>query len=226
MNALLVIDCAFSDAMLGLRINGRMEHRSFGPQRSHALRLVSEVEALLKHTGIKAEAIGRVGIGQGPGSFTGLRVALATGNGIATALGAELVGFSTFDALPVFEGSVLHAFDARKGVVYCGLREGAQWLHEPAPRPLDEAMAISAQATHLYGDASQRYPELIQHLKPLQGPFQADPKRALDLSAQAAPNQLVLPTYKEGAQAQILFGTPKLGRALDGDELKTHKAAD
>jgi len=29
----------------------------------------------------------------------------------------------------------------------------------------------------------------------------------------------VLPTYKEGAQAQRLFGTPDLGRALDGDEL-------
>jgi hypothetical protein len=29
----------------------------------------------------------------------------------------------------------------------------------------------------------------------------------------------VLPTYKEGAQAQRLFGTPKLGRALDADDL-------
>jgi N6-L-threonylcarbamoyladenine synthase len=219
MTALLAIDCAFPKALIALSLGERIFSRSFGPQRSHALRMIDELKTLFNETGIEPNDLSRIGVGQGPGSFTGLRVALASGGGLAEASGAELVGFSTFDALPVFEGIIFVAFDARSDVVYCGLREGQRWLVKVMPRPLEEAMTLAARADSFYGNSAARYPQLASGLAAIEAEHHVAPERALSLSAAATFGGLVLPTYKEGAQAQNLFGSPDLGRALDGDEL-------
>jgi tRNA threonylcarbamoyl adenosine modification protein YeaZ len=220
MNATLAIDCAFPQALLALRVGDSLAMRSFGPQRSHALRLLGELELLLTELEVSAKDLGRIGVGQGPGSFTGLRVALATASGLAEATGANLVGFATFDALPIASAPTLYAFDARQGMVYCGLRQGEEWLEPALPRSIDEAQALlKPRAKKFFGTASERYPELAQDLDLLSLPPHADAQRALDLTELARHDKPVLPTYKEGAQAQRLFGTPVLGRPLDGDEI-------
>ena len=219
MNASLAIDCAFPDAVLALSADGRVSSCRFAPQRSHAMRLLPALEGLLADHGVQASQLRRIGDGQGPGSFTGLRVALASAAGLAQASGAELVGFATFDALPLHPELVLYAFDARSGRVYAGLRQGEHWLEPPLPRPIAEARKLAERAALLFGDAAARYPELQQATRHLSGPYCGDPERMLALTAAAQPGKPVLPTYKEGAQAQRLFGTPDLGRPLDGDEV-------
>lgn len=219
MTALLAIDCAFPQALIALRLGERIFSRSFGPQRSHALRMIDELQALFGEAGIVPSELSRIGVGQGPGSFTGLRVALASGGGLAEASGAELVGFSTFEALPVFESIVFIAFDARSDVVYCGLRQSERWLVEVMPRPIEEALVLAARADSFYGNSAARYPQLASGLTVIEAEHHIAPERALDLSAAATFGGLVLPTYKERAQAQKLFGSPNLGRALDGDEM-------
>ena len=219
MNATLAIDCAFPQALVALRVGDALAMRSFGPQRSHALRLIGELDALLQELGISAAALTRIGVGQGPGSFTGLRVALASASGLAEASGAHLVGFATFDALPIADRPTLYAFDARQGMVYCGLRQGEDWLEAPLPRSIDEALGLKPRCECFFGAAALRYPQLIEGLNVIDLPAHADAARALALTEAAPTGKPVLPTYKEGAQAQRLFGTPELGRALDGDEL-------
>lgn len=61
--------------------------------------LMPEVEKLFKQSKISRNEIACVAAGRGPGSFTGVRIALATAKGIATALQIPLIGFNTLEAV-------------------------------------------------------------------------------------------------------------------------------
>ena len=157
MSILLSIDCAFPEAVIAIQVNNKVSWRSFGPQRSHALRIIDELSTLFDEADIQAPVISRIGVGQGPGSFTGLRVALSTATGLAQAYGAELVGFSTFEALPLVTEPTLFAFDARQGMVYAGLRNQSGWIHEPSALSLEDALALKPKAQCILGNAAARY---------------------------------------------------------------------
>lgn len=61
--------------------------------------LLPTIDELLQREGIAREDITCVCVGRGPGSFTGVRIAMATAKGIASGLGAGLVGVSSLDAV-------------------------------------------------------------------------------------------------------------------------------
>lgn len=105
------------EALLGLSEKG-------GPQ--HATALLGEVERAVAAAG-GWERIERIAVGVGPGSFTGLRVGIATARGLARSSGAELVGVGTLEALargagPRPQRPVLAVLDARRGEVFSLLR--------------------------------------------------------------------------------------------------------
>ena len=95
----------------------------------HSPALLPMAERLLAEVGAAAEDIGLVVCSLGPGSFTGIRIGLATALGIGHARGAPVVGASTLDAyaLPwaAHAGAVLPVVDARKGRIYTALYDGA-----------------------------------------------------------------------------------------------------
>lgn len=130
----LALDC--STPFLAIAVvddSGRVLAR-FGEDvgRGHAARAVNELAALVGTLPDGRERVRRVVAGTGPGSYTGVRVALATSAGLARALGAELTGASSFVALAA---GVLAAgeeavvtLDARRGNVYAArcLREAGE----------------------------------------------------------------------------------------------------
>lgn len=61
--------------------------------------LVPKIENLFENSNVSRNEITCVAAGVGPGSFTGVRIALATAKGIASALGVPLIGFNTLDAV-------------------------------------------------------------------------------------------------------------------------------
>ena len=61
--------------------------------------LLPEIDKLLKKTNVSREQITSICVGRGPGSFTGVRIALATAKGIATALEIPLIGINTLEAV-------------------------------------------------------------------------------------------------------------------------------
>jgi tRNA threonylcarbamoyladenosine biosynthesis protein TsaB len=92
---------------------------------NHAAVIVPLIERVLSRNCTTFEQLAGVSISIGPGSFTGLRIGLATAKGLAYESGVSLVGVSTLLAngrraahREAFVGSVL---DARKGEVYCAL---------------------------------------------------------------------------------------------------------
>ncbi len=90
--------------------------------RDHAARIVIELDELFTRARLERGAVDGIGVGVGPGSYTGVRVGLATAKGLARAWGAPLGGASTLAALalagllPGESGTA--ALDARRGNVY------------------------------------------------------------------------------------------------------------
>ena len=92
--------------------------------RASNTRLLPEIDALLARLGVTRDALACVCVGRGPGSFTGVRIAMATAKGIASALRLPLLGVSTTDAVAWgawaagVRGDVAVAADAMRHEVY------------------------------------------------------------------------------------------------------------
>ena len=92
--------------------------------RASNTQLIPHIDELLAEHGIARVDIACVACGRGPGSFTGVRIAMATAKGVASALGVGLVGFSTLDAVAWnawaagVRGRLLVAADAMRKEVY------------------------------------------------------------------------------------------------------------
>ncbi len=70
-----------------------------GERPGHATRLLGLVDGLLVRAGLRFDQLDRIAVGVGPGTFTGLRVGLATARGLAQSLSLELVAVSSLRAL-------------------------------------------------------------------------------------------------------------------------------
>jgi tRNA threonylcarbamoyladenosine biosynthesis protein TsaB len=102
-----------------------------GAHPGHATRLLAMTGELLARAGVGWGAVDRIAVGLGPGTFTGLRVGVATARGLAQSLGSELVGVSSLRALaagamkhgagedrPTPHTGVLAVLDARRGQAF------------------------------------------------------------------------------------------------------------
>jgi tRNA threonylcarbamoyladenosine biosynthesis protein TsaB len=100
----LGFDTATRSTAVGLRLAGGETLQSRddpgpGEHPGHATRLLGMTDELLNRAGIGWNALERIAVGLGPGTFTGLRVGVATARGLAQSLGVELVGVSSLRAL-------------------------------------------------------------------------------------------------------------------------------
>jgi tRNA threonylcarbamoyladenosine biosynthesis protein TsaB len=92
---------------------------------THSERLMAMIHRLLQDCGWEAKNLEGLAVSIGPGSFTGLRVGIATVKGLALALDLPIAAVPTLDALasnlPFADAPVCPILDARKGEVYLAL---------------------------------------------------------------------------------------------------------
>ena len=92
---------------------------------THSRTLMPMCEDLLKNSGISLSEVDLIACANGPGSFTGLRIGLATAKGLAWTEEKPCLGVSTLEAmawnLTVYDGIVCCAMDARRNQVYHAL---------------------------------------------------------------------------------------------------------
>ena len=125
---LLAFETATEACSVALWLDGEVRERFDIAPRRHAELALPWADALLADAGIARAQLDAIAVGRGPGAFTGVRLAIALGQGIALALDRPLVPVSTLETL-AFDASgerVLAAIDARMGEVYLGafVREG------------------------------------------------------------------------------------------------------
>ena len=89
-----------------------------GERTGRPQRLLEDVDALLAAADAKPEELGRIVVGTGPGSFTGLRMGLAAGRALALALDVKVAGVSTLAALAAVAPGALGVIDARRREVF------------------------------------------------------------------------------------------------------------
>jgi tRNA threonylcarbamoyladenosine biosynthesis protein TsaB len=89
-----------------------------GERASRAVTLLEDVDALLRQGGARPRDLAALVVGTGPGSFTGVRIGLATARALAFALDIPLAGVSTLDALREGSPGALAVIDARRREVF------------------------------------------------------------------------------------------------------------
>jgi len=129
----LTLDTATPYLSLGLFRGEEGLGRVVRVERRHEEALFGLLDDLLKEVGARKEEIGALVLGEGPGSYTGLRIALAAGEGMALALSAKVYGVSSLlaAAWPFLEEGrpLTPLFTARNRLYY-----GATYVKE-AGRP-------------------------------------------------------------------------------------------
>ena len=99
-----------------------------GERPGHATRLLPLTALVMERAGIGWDGVDRIAVGVGPGTFTGLRIGIATARALARARSIPLVGVSTLQSLAVAGAvatqtlrgldTVLAVLDARRGEVF------------------------------------------------------------------------------------------------------------
>ena len=168
MSTVLAFDTATSDTVVALLADGRepleLRHAPApGERPGHAAQLLPLARALLDRAGLRFADVTRIGVGIGPGTFTGLRIGVATARALAQAGGARLAGISTLHALAEaagHDGPLLAVLDARRGEAFTAAwRAGERLLATAAVRPQElAALADPAAGAWLaVGDGAVRF---------------------------------------------------------------------
>jgi tRNA threonylcarbamoyladenosine biosynthesis protein TsaB len=138
-----------------------------GARPRHAQRLLELAAQLLREAGLHFADLDLLAVGTGPGSYTGLRIALATARGIARGANANLVGVSTLRALaePLGERPAAAIIDARRGEAFIAVYRGAQTLVAPQVCAPEQAAATALRGGAgclAVGDGALRFSELLE----------------------------------------------------------------
>jgi tRNA threonylcarbamoyladenosine biosynthesis protein TsaB len=124
-----------------------------GERTSRAVTILEDVDALLRQAGARPGDLEGIAVGTGPGSFTGVRIGLATARGLSLALDIGVAGVSTLDALAEGAPGALPIIDARRREIFVG---------GSAPRVLAPSELELEPGTICVGDGALRYRETLE----------------------------------------------------------------
>lgn len=149
---------------------GLLAHFAETIGRDHAKRIMLEIDTLFKVANVSPSQLAGIAVGVGPGSYTGVRVGIATAKALAKGLNVPLVGVSTlaamaFVALQDNEQGIV-ALDARKGSVYAGVfekRNAAVQGHTPIQKILITTLKEQHPALAYYQDVCPDASYIARH---------------------------------------------------------------
>jgi tRNA threonylcarbamoyladenosine biosynthesis protein TsaB len=133
-------------------------------RRPHDTRLPGDLIALLDDVRIELHSVDAYAVATGPGSFTGLRIGIATMQGLAFAARKPLLGVSGFDALArTVRGAPAVAtwVDAWRGEVFAARYENDVEVDPPSVEKPDSVLARIVSPTLFIGDAVPVYADAI-----------------------------------------------------------------
>lgn len=220
---ILTVDTSTTTCSVCLTIGERLVSETLLNQgKTHASRLIGMVDAALGAAGVTVNELDGFGVALGPGSFTGLRVGIATVKGLALAADKPVCGFSSLAMLamnlPWASHQVCPMFDAKKKEVYTALYRCGD-----TPYPIMEDCVVSPgellgridAATIFVGEGALAYREMIidrlgdkaLFAPPCSHPPRASSgailaRRAFEMGEAVSP-ALLLPRYLRASEAEL-----------------------
>jgi tRNA threonylcarbamoyladenosine biosynthesis protein TsaB len=172
MNLLGIDTATAASVACVLRYDGESFEVAPDPARlerppAHAAELMPAVHEAMERAGLAFGDLDAIGVGVGPGSFTGLRIGVSTARALAQATGAELRPVSSLRALAAgIDAPVrLPLIDARRGEVFAALYEGGEERWAPfaaTPGQLVKRLRDAGATARAAGDGAIRFRELLQ----------------------------------------------------------------
>jgi len=164
--------------------------KAVGERITDARSVVLAADELVRDAGLGHGDIDALVVGTGPGSFTSIRVGLATAHGVGLALGVPVAGVSTF-----------HAFDG--GIPVIDAKRGQVFTPGPVVGPPEK---LEVDGRRLVGDGALRYRELFEaagaEIPPDEDPAHLPAARLLLAHATAfGPAEALVPLYVRAPDA-------------------------
>lgn len=181
---------------------------------SHSEALVPMIQQLMENLKLKITDIDLFAVASGPGSFTGLRIGLATAKSFAHVTGKPLVGVSSLETLAMalpYQPVVASMMDARRDRVFTGVYRMLEYPEEllsPDAIPVDELIEYFRSLNEnilLVGDGAVVYGELFKSALGEKAVFAPG---HLNLSSGSAVCRLGSKKYKEGHTEDIFVMAP------------------
>ena len=178
MSFILNIDTATDIAYISISKEGEiLGDISNANQKDHGSFLQPAIEALLQKTSITLTQLDAVAVAAGPGSYTGLRVGMASAKGLCYALNKPLITISTleilsFAAITIAEATATNALfcpmiDARRMEVFTAIYdENLRIIKEPSAMVLDEnsfANGLLNNTIIFFGNGSTKWKNICTH---------------------------------------------------------------
>ncbi len=165
---ILALDTTSSWGSVALSKNEKIVYLSYLDIRvTHSERLMEQIDYGLKQSGMSLDDIELIAISNGPGSFTGVRIGLATAKGICMAREIPLYPVNTLKLLAYnvygSQLNILPFIDARMDEVYAALYD-SNFNEIISPRSSDPAEFLEAvtSKTIIIGDAVEKYDDAIK----------------------------------------------------------------
>ena len=200
----------------GTLLAARRHDPAPGEKPGHTTQLLPLAHAALTEAGASWSDLTRIGAGVGPGTFTGIRIGVATARALAQGLDVETVALSTLHALALRAtnggGPVLAILDARRGEAYVAAyaADGAQLLAPSAwaPERLAEIPALAPGSWQAVGDGAIRFRAELEAVGVAVSPDGADlhkvsagPLCRLAAEAPPVPRDGLVPEYVRAPDA-------------------------
>ncbi len=200
--------------------------RTLPPGREQADRLIELVDGVLGDAGIHPLQLEFIAVGTGPGTFTGVRTAVAAARGLALATGRGVMAVSSLEALACAAlqfrpATIVAALDARRGEVYAqAFADDLRPLGEPTALPPEAAARSTRGPMVLVGSGAR----LVQAALPGDAeseilPVELDARavalcaaRKLRAGMRPAPGFTVRPLYLRAPDARPQHPRPALAR--------------
>jgi tRNA threonylcarbamoyladenosine biosynthesis protein TsaB len=127
---------------------------------------ITRIEELLRQANLRLRDLDRIAVGLGPGSFTGVRIAVAYAKSLAYGSGVPLVGISSYDALEPDDVAppVLTVVHGRRGVICARLRVagGVRIRCGPVAEVLDDLIGPGTGELALCGNTEDVLSEIAE----------------------------------------------------------------